>query len=58
MNATNAAEQIIDWLYREQLQVDEQWSVRTERGFTWWAYENAQTIEIVGEETAPDGLVA
>ena len=57
MNATNAAEQIIDWLYREQLQVDEQWSVRTERGFTWWAYENAQTIEILREETGPDGQV-
>lgn len=51
----NAGEQTVDWLYREQLQVDEQWAVRTDRGFTWWADQNAQTIEIVGEETGPDG---
>jgi hypothetical protein len=53
----NTGEQTIDWLYREQLQVDEQWSVRTERGFTWWADQTAQTIEILGEETGPDGDV-
>lgn len=51
----NTGEQIIEWLYGEQLQVDEQWSVRTARGFTWWAHENAQTIEILGEGTGPDG---
>lgn len=51
----NAGEQTLDWLYREQLQVDEQWSVRADRGFTWWADQNAQTIEILGEETGPDG---
>ena len=51
----NVGEQIIDWLFSEQLQVDEQWSVRTERGFTWWPDQNAQTIEILGEETGPDG---
>ena len=33
----NAGEQTIDWLYREQLQIDEQWSIRTPEGFTWWA---------------------
>ena len=53
----NAGEQVIDFLYAEQLQVDDQWAVRTPTGFTWWAGHNAQTIEIVGEETAPDGLV-
>jgi hypothetical protein len=51
----NVGEQTIEWLYRDQLQVDEQWSVRTERGFTWWADQNAQTIEILGEESLPDG---
>lgn len=51
----NAGQQTIDWLYRDQLQVDEQWSVRTATGFTWWADQNAQTIEIIGEETGPDG---
>jgi hypothetical protein len=51
----NVGEQTIDWLYREQLQVDDQWSIRTPVGFTWWAERNAQTIEILGEETGPDG---
>jgi len=53
----NAGEQTIDWLYREQLQIDDRWSVRTERGFTWWADQNAQTVEIIDEETGPDGEV-
>lgn len=51
----NAGEKVVDWLYREQLQVDEQWSVRTERGFTWWADQNAQTIDVLGEDPGPDG---
>ncbi len=28
----------------EQLQVDEQWSQWSDRGFTWWAYRNAQRV--------------
>lgn len=51
----NVGEQTIDWLYREQLQVDAQWSIRGESGFTWWADQNAQTVEILGAETGPDG---
>ena len=51
----NSGEQTIDWLYREQLQVDDEWSIRTPTGFTWWADQNAQTIEILGEEAGPDG---
>ncbi|MGI9125587.1 MAG: hypothetical protein ACR2JM_12670, partial [Mycobacterium sp.] len=54
----NIAEEVIDWLYREQLQVDDEWAVRTPTGFTWWADQNAQRIEIIGQETAPDGEVA
>lgn len=52
----NAGEQIIDFLYTEQLQVDDQWAVRTPTGFTWWAGHNAQTIEVLDEETSPDGM--
>jgi hypothetical protein len=44
----------LQWLYSKQLLVDQQWSVRTPRGFTWWADKNAQTIEVVGEVKAPD----
>lgn len=51
----NAGEKVVDWLYREQLEVDEQWSVRTDRGFTWWPDQNAQTIEVLGEDPGPDG---
>lgn len=45
----------IEWLYHEQLRVDPEWSVRTEKGFRWWADKNAQTIEIIGEKPCPDG---
>ena len=51
----NLGEQTIDWLYNVQLQVDDEWAVRTTTGFTWWADQNAQTIEIVSQDTGPDG---
>ena len=46
----NAGQQTVEWLFSEQLKVDAEWSVRTAKGFTWWAYRNAQTIEMIGEE--------
>ena len=54
-SAVNIAEEVIDWLYTEQLQIDEQWSYLLPTGFTWWADQYAQTVEIVGEQTGPDG---
>jgi hypothetical protein len=51
----NIAEQIIDWLRREQLQVDEQWSYLLPTGFTWWADQYSQTVEFVLEEIGPSG---
>ncbi|MBU3749569.1 MAG: hypothetical protein FGM52_03825 [Mycobacterium sp.] len=51
----NIAEEIIDWLYREHLRIDEGWSYRLPTGFTWWADDYAQTVEFVGEETGPSG---
>ncbi len=51
----NVAEEIIDWLASEQLRIDEQWSYLLPTGFTWWADQYAQTVEIVGEETGPNG---
>jgi hypothetical protein len=53
----NVGDQVIDWLHTTQLHVDDQWSVRTPTGFTWWPDKNAQTIEIVGEEIGPDGEI-
>lgn len=51
----NAGEQILDFLYQTQLQVDDEWAVRTPGGFSWWAAEQAQTVEIIGEESGPGG---
>jgi Flp pilus assembly protein protease CpaA len=54
----NAGERTLDWLYNDQLKVDEQWSVRTKDGFTWWAYKNAQRVEILGTEANESGETA
>ncbi len=51
----NVAEEVIDWLFNEQLQVDEQWSYLLPTGFTWWADQYAQTVEMVREEKGPNG---
>lgn len=50
----NAGKQVIDFLYT-QLQVDDEWAIRHADGFTWWAAEQLQTVDIIGEETSPDG---
>jgi len=50
----NTGRQSVEWLYR-QLQVDDDWAIRTLNGFKWWADKNAQTVEVLGEEAAPDG---
>ena len=51
----NIAEETIDFLFTEQLQIDQEWSYLLPTGFTWWADRNAQTVDIVGEETGPGG---
>ena len=51
----NAGQKTIEWLRDEQLCVDDEWSVDTSNGFTWWASKNAQSIEIVGSDVGPDG---
>lgn len=51
----NTGQKTLEWLYREQLKVDDDWAVHTPRGFTWWADRHAQTIEVVREEKGPDG---
>ena len=53
----NAGESTIEWLYKNSLQVDAQWSIRTERGFTWWPHQHAQTVEITGEAKGPAGAM-
>lgn len=51
----NVAEDIVEWLYADQLRVDETWSYPLTTGFTWWPDEYCQTVEMVGEETGPAG---
>lgn len=36
---------LLDSLY-EQMMIDDQWAVRRERGFTWWAFRVAQHVEV------------
>jgi len=47
--------QTIDWLFFEQLKVDNEWALQTDNGFRWWADRNAQTVEVTGQEMGPDG---
>jgi len=51
----NAGEEVLDFLYTTQLQVDDEWAVKTPTGFTWWAGPFAQHVEIIGEEISPEG---
>ncbi|RUP04848.1 MAG: hypothetical protein EKK34_10765 [Mycobacterium sp.] len=52
---TDVGIRVLDSLY-EQLMIDEQWSIRRERGFTWWSYRLAQHVE-VGEPVESGGLI-
>lgn len=52
---TNLVEEIVGWLVTTQLQIDEQWSYPLPTGFTWWADQYAQTVEMVREEKGPSG---
>lgn len=40
----------------EQMMIDEQWSMRRERGFTWWSYRLAQHVEVT-EPVESRGLI-
>src|SRR4051812_19834983 len=51
---TDVGIQVLESIY-EQLMIDDQWSVRRERGFTWWSYRLAQHVE-VGEPVESQGL--
>ena len=38
-------QEVIDFMF-EQLQIDEKWSIREERGFKWWAGPLAQSVTV------------
>lgn len=42
---TDIGLQMLDSLV-DQMMIDEEWSVRRERGFTWWSYRLAQHVEV------------
>ena len=52
---TDVGIRVLDSLY-EQLMIDDKWSIRRERGFTWWSYRLAQHVE-VGEPVQSQGLI-
>src|SRR5215472_15079006 len=54
----NTGQKTLEWLYREQLKVDEQWSVQAPNAFTWWADKNAQKVELIGTQVDPLGETA
>ncbi len=49
----NAGKQTIEWLFNQRLRVDDEWSMKIPSGFGWWAAQNAQDIEMVGENYGP-----
>ncbi len=54
----DAGTRALEWLYTQQLKVDDYWAVRTPDGFRWWADKLAQSIEVIGrEEGGPGGAV-
>lgn len=55
MTPVNIAEEVVDWLRTEQLQAAEEWSYLLPTGFSWWADDYLQSVEILGEETGPTG---
>lgn len=51
---TDVGLRVVESLY-EQLMIDDHWSIRRERGFTWWSYRLAQHVE-VGEPVESQGM--
>jgi len=51
----NAGQKTIEWLRRDQLQVDAKWSVTRPTGFSWWAHWHAQHIDVVRDYEGPGG---
>lgn len=44
-----ADDQLLLWLYRDQLQVDDNWSIKHPNGFSWWAHEYRQDVACVAQ---------
>ena len=53
----NTGKQTVEWLFHEQLKIDEKWAIRTSNGFRWWADKNVQTVEVIRQMEGPDGEI-
>lgn len=53
----NTGKQTVEWLFHEQLKIDEKWALRTSNGFRWWADKNVQTVEVIRQMEGPDGEI-
>lgn len=53
---TDVGLRLLDSLY-EQMMIDDEWAVRRERGFTWWAYRLAQHVEVGPPEWSEDRYI-
>jgi len=51
----NPGQKVLERLYTRDLQCDPEWSLRSEKAFTWWPAQHAQTIQIEKEVSGPDG---
>lgn len=46
----NAGKATVEWLFKEVLKVDDDWSILEQNGFRWWPHEHMQTIDVIGQE--------
>ena len=53
----NTGKQTVEWLFYEQLKIDEKWAIRTSNGFRWWADNNVQTVEGIRQMEGPEGKI-
>lgn len=51
-------DQLLLWLYRDQLQVEDHWAIKHPNGFSWWAHEYRQDIASVAQILDGEGEMA
>ncbi|MBK1645196.1 hypothetical protein CKO25_11185 [Thiocapsa imhoffii] len=54
----STGQRILQWLRTTLLQIDADWLEETPNGYRWWPHQQAQTLEVIGQEIGPDGVMA